>query len=63
MTRYRVWNLTTEKWVRDEDDRVCEFHTAEEAADCKDRLDDIKQLNPEHRNDTYVVQAVEYNFK
>jgi len=54
---YRIWNMDTQHWLHDEDGRVCEFDTAEEAIICKDRMDDLKKVNPQHRNDTYVLQA------
>jgi len=56
--RHRIWNLTTQKWVKDEDGNVCEFDTIEAASYIKEKLDDLKQLNPDHCSDIFVVQGV-----
>jgi hypothetical protein len=56
--RYRIWNVTTKKWVLNDDGRVAEFENTQEAAEAIARLHDIKHLNPKHRCDVFMASVI-----
>lgn len=53
MRKYRIWNATTRKWVLDEEGQVCECLGEDEALEMITKLNNIKQLNPDHVSDIF----------
>ena len=53
--KYRIWNKTLKKWVMDEDGRVCEYNTTDQAIEGLQRLNQIKNLHPDHAADNFVI--------
>ena len=56
---YGVYNVTRDRWALKETateiTSICE-PTVADAERCKRQLDELKQLNPKHRNDVYEVR-------
>lgn len=59
MTRpiYRLWNKTWGKWVLDDDGNVCVLHSRPEAEFALAKINDLKQLNPDHKNDEFEIRT------
>lgn len=53
--KYRLWNKTTQNWIRNDEYRICEFDSPGEALEAMERVKDLQQVNPEHRNDDIVI--------
>lgn len=56
MQTYGVFNLTKEKWVRDEDGKVLKCYSYKEAKDEIFILDQIKMFNPRNHKDVFEVR-------
>jgi len=57
--RHRIWNRTTQKWVKNDDGDVCEYDNYGDAADALMRLFDLRKVNPEHANDLFEVVTIQ----
>lgn len=57
--RYQLWNKTLEKWVLDEDGNVCVLHSQAEADLALQKVNDLKQLNPDRKDDVIEISYIE----
>jgi hypothetical protein len=58
--KLRLWNKTKQSWVRDADsdtNAVCEFDMYSEAMECLERVNELKQLNPNNRDDVIEIRS------
>lgn len=52
---YRIRNNTLGKWVLDEDGNVCVLHSQREADVALARVNDLKRVNPDHKDDEFEI--------
>ncbi len=53
--RKALFNRTTGGYVKDDEGKVCEFDNVADAERALEQVNDLKQVNPEHRDDEIVI--------
>jgi len=56
--RYRIWNATVRRWVKNDDGHIAEFDNEDQAAEAITKLNDLKKLNLNHCHDIFVASAI-----